>query len=206
MVLGLGSGSTSRYAIEYIGQGLRSGRWRDIVGVPTSSASAQLARELGIPLASLQERPQVDVTIDGADEVDPQLNLIKGGGGALLHEKIVARASSQEIIIIDESKLVPALGTTFALPVEVIPFGWGTYLDALQSLGCRPVLRMKDNQPYVTDEGNYIVDCRFERIADPAALERELDRIPGVVESGLFVGLTSLVLVAAPAGVRELRP
>jgi ribose 5-phosphate isomerase A len=138
--------------------------------------------------------------------VDPSLNLIKGGGGALLHEKIVARASRREIIIVDSSKLVEVLGRHFALPVEVVPFGWGTYEDNLRALGCEPMLRVRGDEPVLTDEGNYIVDCRFERIDDPAALERELNVIPGVVENGLFVGLASLVIVASEQGVRELRP
>jgi len=206
MVLGLGTGSTTRYATEMIGERLRDGRLHDIVGVPTSSATEKLARQVGIPLTTLRDNPVLDLTIDGADEVDPNLVLIKGLGGALLYEKIVARASRQEIIIVDDSKLVQVLGTRSPLPVEVIPFGWGTYMEALRSLGCEPVLRLQGTQPYVTDEGNYIVDCRFQRIGDPRQLERELNLIPGVVENGIFIGLASLVLVASASGVRELRP
>jgi len=205
MALGLGSGSTASYAIAMIGERMRNGSLRGIVGVPTSNETARLARQAGIPLTTLQEHPVLDLTIDGADEVDPQLNLIKGRGGALLREKIVARASRCELIVVDESKLVQVLGKS-PVPVEVVPFGWGTYLDALRSLGCEPVLRMQGAQPYITDEGNYIVDCRFVRIDDPARLECALDLIPGVVENGLFIGLASVVLVATETGVRELRP
>jgi ribose 5-phosphate isomerase A len=206
MVLGLGTGSTTRYAIEMIGDRLRDGSLRDIIGVPTSSGSEQLARKLGIPLTTLQEHPVLDLTIDGADEVGPDLTLIKGQGGALLREKIVARASRREIIIVDDSKLVQELGSKAPLAVEVVPFGWGTYLDAFKAFDCRPILRVKDGRTYVTDEGNYIVDCHFERIADPVKVERELNLIPGVVENGIFIGLASLVLVASESGVRELRP
>jgi ribose 5-phosphate isomerase A len=206
MVLGLGTGSTTRYAIEIIGQRLRDGMLKDIVGVPTSSGSARLAQELGIPLTTLEEYPTLDLTIDGADEVGPDLVLIKGQGGALLREKIVANASQREIIIVDESKVVQVLGTRAPLAVEVVRFGWDTYSQPLRSLGCEPVQRLRDGEPYITDEGNYIVDCRFERIDDPAALEREIDLIPGVVENGLFIGLVSLVLVASESGVVELHP
>jgi ribose 5-phosphate isomerase A len=219
MVLGLGSGSTTRYAMETIGERLRDGRLRDIAGVPTSRATVEIARQAGIPLTTLQEHPVLDLTIDGADEVrysaplrrgEPDLLLIKGQGGALLHEKIVARASRQEIIIVDDSKLVQVLGIKAPVAVEVIPFGWGTYSSALLSLGCEPVLRLHPgahgSAPYITDEGNYIVDCRFPRIEDPATLERELNLIPGVVDNGLFIGLATLVVVASPSGIRELRP
>ncbi len=207
MVLGLGTGSTARYAVEMIGERLRDGRLRDIVGVPTSTDAEQIARRVGIPLTTLQEHPVLDLTIDGADEVGPGLALIKGQGGALLREKIVASASIQEIIVIEHNKLVQVLGTRSPVAVEVIPFGWGTYAASLLKLGCKPVLRMQRqaNAPFVTDEGNYIVDCHFPRIEDPAALERELNMIPGVVNNGLFVGLATLVIVASPSGIRELR-
>jgi len=206
MVLGLGTGSTTRYAIEMIGQHLRDGLLSDISGVPTSSGSASLAQELGIPLTTLEKCPSLDLTIDGADEVGPDLVLIKGQGGALLREKIVAYASRREIIIVDESKMVQVLGTHAPLAVEVVRFGWDTYSRPLRSLGCEPVQRMRRSDPYVTDEGNYIVDCHFRRIDDPIVLERELNCIPGVVENGLFIGLATLVLVASQSGVTELRP
>jgi ribose 5-phosphate isomerase A len=206
MVVGLGSGSTASYAIEVIGKRLRDGSLHDVLGIPTSSASDKLAGRLGIPLTTLREHPVVDLTIDGADEVSPNLTLIKGAGGAQLYEKIVAHASRQEVIVVDESKLVQVLGSKAPLPVEVVPFGWGTYLPAFQALGCDPVLRVLGAEPFVTDEGNYVVDCRFQRIEDPARLEVELKLIPGVVETGLFIGLASLVIVAGTAGIRELRP
>ena len=205
MVLGLGTGSTASYAIQMLGERLRDGRLKHIVGIPTSSGSARLATEVGVPLTTLQEHPTVDLTIDGADEIDPQLNLIKGQGGALLHEKIVARASRREIIIADDAKLVQVLGTRSPLAVEVIPFGWPSYVQSLRALGCDPVLRMQGDKPYLSDEGNYIVDCRFKRIDDPAELERCINLIPGVVENGLFVGLASLAIVASESGVRELQ-
>jgi len=205
MVLGLGTGSTASYAIEMIGERLCDGRLRDIVGVPTSSATETLARQAGIALTTLREHSVINLTIDGADEVDPHLDLIKGQGGALLHEKIVACASQREIIIVDDSKLVQVLGTKAPVAVEVIPFGWGSYMPVLECLGCAPTLRMHGAEPYRTDEGNYIVDCRFTRINDAVKLERELNLIPGVVENGLFIGLASLVLVASQSGVRELR-
>ncbi|MGQ9493318.1 MAG: ribose-5-phosphate isomerase RpiA [Anaerolineae bacterium] len=206
MVLGLGTGSTARYAVEMIGERLRSGQLRDIVGVPTSKVTEKIAKEAGIPLVTLREHPVLDLTIDGADEVDPHLVLIKGLGGALVREKIVARASQRVLIIVDDSKLVQVLGSKAPLPVEVIPFGWGTYLDALRNFDCEPVLRMNGREPFVSDEGNYIIDCRFARIDDPAKLECALNCIPGVVDNGLFVGLASLVIVASESGIRELQP
>lgn len=211
MVLGLGTGSTARYVVEMIGERLQDGRLCNIAGVPTSNDTKRIAFQAGVPLTTLQDHPILDLTIDGADEVAPGLTLIKGQGGALLHEKIVARASRQEVIVVDDSKLVQVLGTRAPLAVEVIPFGWGSYADTLRKLGCEPVLRLQrqagpDGVPYITDEGNYIVDCHFPRIEDPAALERELNSIPGVVDNGLFIGLATLVIVASPSGIRELRP
>lgn len=206
MVVGLGTGVTARHAIEMLGRRLQDGSLQDVWGIPTSRGSAEIAREVGIPLTTLRDHALIDLTIDGADEVGPDLTLIKGQGGALLHEKIVARASLREIIIVDESKLVSVLGSRSPLAVEVIPFGWGTYLDALGAFGCEPVLRMDGAEPYLTDEGNYIVDCRFARIDAPVELERAINCIPGVVENGLFVGLASLVIVASESGIQELRP
>ncbi len=206
MVLGLGTGSTAGYAIEMLGERLHVGSLRDIAGVPTSRGSEKLAKKAGIPLTTLEQHPVLDLTIDGADEVGPDLVLIKGQGGALLREKIVARASRLEVVVVDRSKLVEVLGTKAPLAVEVIRFGWNTHLDTLRGLGGEPTLRMQGADPYVTDEGNYILDCHFERIDEPVVLERELNLIPGVVENGLFVGLASLVLVASESGVRELRP
>jgi ribose 5-phosphate isomerase A len=206
MIVGLGTGSTTHYAIEMIGERLQDRSLRDIVGIPTSSGSERLAWQLGIPLSTLQDHPIIDLTIDGADEVGPDLALIKGQGGALLREKIIACASRRVIIIVDDSKLVTVLGSRSPLAVEVVRFGWGTYLEALGAFGCEPIRRMQGAEPYLTDEGNYIVDCHFTRIDEPVKMERELNLIPGVVENGIFNGLASLVYVASESGIRELRP
>lgn len=204
MIVGLGVGSTAVYAVRRIGALLRAGELRDIVGVPCAARVEQEARSLGIPLATLDERPAVDLTIDGADEVDPRLNLIKGGGGALLREKMVAQASRREVIVVDAAKLVPALGA-FPLPVEVVEFGWGATARFLAGLGAAVTLRRgADGAPYRTDQGNLILDCAFGPIADPAALAASLERRAGIVEHGLFLGLTTDVIVAGADGVRHI--
>lgn len=203
MVVGLGVGSTAVFAVRRLAQLLQEGVLRNIVGVPCSMAIGSEAERLGIPLATLDERPRVDLTIDGADEVDPQFNLIKGGGGALLREKIVAQASRREIIVVSEDKLSPMLGTHWPLPIEVIPFGWRPQALYLESLGARVVLRQKDGAAYHTDQGNIILDCHFGPIADPAALAQKLDGRAGIVEHGLFVGLTTDLIVAGKDGVRH---
>jgi ribose 5-phosphate isomerase A len=204
MVVGLGAGSTAVLATRRIGQLLREGRLRDIVGVPCSSAIEAEARALGIPI-TLDPPDMVDLTIDGADEVDPELNLIKGGGGALLHEKIVAQASRREVIIVDESKLSPALGTHWALPVEVIPFGWHAQRRFLESLGARVTVRQQhDGTPFRTDQGNLILDCAFGPILQPQELAAKLDARTGIVEHGLFLGLATEVIVAGADGIRNL--
>jgi ribose 5-phosphate isomerase A len=206
MVVGLGAGSTAILATRCIGQLLREGRLHDIVGFPCSSAIEAEAHALGIPI-TLDPRDAIDLTIDGADEVDPDLNLIKGGGGALLHEKIVAQASRREIIIVDESKLSPALGTHWPLPVEVIPFGWHFQLCFLESLGARVTVRQQsDGTLFKTDHGNLILDCAFGPIRQPAALAARLDARTGIVEHGLFIGLATEVIVAGADGVRHLTP
>ena len=206
MVVGLGAGSTAILATRRIGQLLREGRLRDIVGFPCSRAIEAEARALGIPI-TLDPTDAVDLSIDGADEVDPELHLIKGGGGALLHEKIVAQASLREIIIVDESKLSPALGTHWPLPVEVIPFGWHSQLRFLESLGARVMVRQQsDGTPFKTDQGNLILDCAFGPIRQPAALAARLDARAGIVEHGLFIGLATEVIVAGADGVRHLTP
>jgi ribose 5-phosphate isomerase A len=206
MVLGLGAGSTAILATRRIGQLLREGRLRDIIGFPCSSVIEAEARALGIPI-TLDPPGAVDLTIDGADEVDPELNLIKGGGGALLHEKIVAQASLREIIIVDESKLSPVLGTHWPLPVEVIPFGWHAQLRFLESLGARVTVRQQSNgTPFKTDQGNLILDCAFGPIRQPATLAAKLDTRTGIVEHGLFIGLATEVIIACADGVRHLTP
>jgi ribose 5-phosphate isomerase A len=204
MVVGLGSGSTARLAVAAIGQRVTEGL--RIVGIPTSEQTADQARGLGIPLSTLGEYAQIDVTIDGADEVETgTLNLIKGGGGNQLREKIVAVASSRLVIAVDESKIVSHLGDHAKVPVEVAQFGWQATARSLAKLGATPILRLRsDREPYVTDGGNYILDCAFGRIESAEALQRELDSVVGVVEHGLFIGLASLVLVATPEGVKRM--
>ena len=199
MTVGLGSGTTSAFVVGRLGELLADGTLRDVRGVPTSEGTAALAREAGIPLVALSEaRPHV--TIDGADEIGPDLSVIKGRGGALLREKIVAAASERGLVVVaDATKPVETLGTTGPLPVEVEPFGWETTLDALASLGCEPELRPDKTdpaRPFVTDGGHYTVDCFFPPIPDPASLEAEIKRIPGALENGLFVGLVRATVVA----------
>ena len=203
MILGLGSGSTVAFAVQRLGELLAGGELQDVRGIPTSERTAALARKVGVPLLSLSEaRPRL--TIDGADEIAPDLSLVKGLGGALLREKIVAAASERGLIVIaDGSKPVETLGTTAPLPVEVEPFGWEATLEALTTLGCEPVLRMdRDDpgRPFVTNGGHYTVDCRFPSIPDPASLEAEIKCIPGALECGLFVGLAKAAVVARSAG------
>ena len=206
MVVGLGAGSTAAFAIRGIAHLLDEGRLRDILGVPCSLQVEEEARNLGIPLTTLEKHPVVDVTIDGADEVDPNLDLIKGGVGALLREKIVAEASRREVIVVDESKLSPALGTRWAVPVEVVPFGWQSHLHFLESLGARAVLRSdSEGTPFKTDQGNFIVDCHFGPIREPMRLAGELSQRAGVVEHGLFLGLATDVVVAGDKGIRHLK-
>ena len=206
MILGLGSGSTAKLAIDVLGRRVKSGL--RVTGIPTSEGTAQQARSLGIPLSTLDEYPAIDLTIDGADEVElGTLNLNKGRGGALLREKIVASASKKLVIIVDESKLVERLGSHFALSVELIPFGWKVAARKLEALGAKVALRSSpDGKPYVTDGGHYIVDCAFGQIALPAKLEFELNSMVGLVEHGLFLGMASQVIVAGSDGIKVLLP
>jgi ribose 5-phosphate isomerase A len=206
MILGLGTGSTAKLAVEVLGKRVAEGL--RVIGIPTSEFTGKQARSLGITISTLDDYPQVDLTIDGADEVEHgTLNLIKGRGGALLREKIVASASKRLAIVVDESKLVDRLGSQFAVPVEVVPFGWRSAERKLQGLGANTKLRPgSDEKPYVTDGGHYIVDCGFGPIADPTKLERELNSIVGVVEHGLFLAMATQVIVAAEDGIRVLRP
>ena len=206
MVVGLGHGSTAAFAVRRLVELLRTKELRDIVCVPCSIETENEARWLDIPLTTLEEHPAVDMTIDGADEVDPNLDLIKGGGGALLREKIVAQASRREIIIVDETKLSPALGTHWAVPVEVTTFGWGSQIKFLESLGADVRLRQDVNgNPFKTDQDNLILDCRFGPIPEPALLAYELDRRVGILEHGMFLGLATEVIVAGHEGVRHLK-
>jgi ribose 5-phosphate isomerase A len=206
MVLGLGHGSTTFFAIQRIGEMLRTGELHSILGVPCSSQVEKDAKQFGVPLTTLNQHPVLDMTIDGADEIDPYMDLIKGGGGALLREKIVAQASRREIIVADESKLSPALGTQWAVPMEVVPFGWRAQETFLKSLGAEPFLRLTDDgTPFHTDQGNWILDCRFGPIQDPAQLAARLDGRAGIVEHGLFLGLATDIIVATPDGIRHLK-
>jgi ribose 5-phosphate isomerase A len=205
MIVGLGTGSTAAFAVNHLAERVKQGL--RILGIPTSERTAAHARVLGIPLSSLAEEPNVDITIDGADEVEEaNLNLIKGLGGALLREKIVAGASKKLVIIIHRSKLVSRLGTHQPVPVEVVPFGWEVTARNLSDLGVKPTLRRNpDGEPFRSDGGNCIVDCSFESSASAAELAGRLDHVVGVVEHGLFIGLTSEVHVADDSGVRILR-
>jgi ribose 5-phosphate isomerase A len=206
MVVGLGTGSTAVHAIRAIAARIASGELREVVGIPTSRASEAEAIVGNVPLASLAEYPVVDLTIDGADEVDGTLDLVKGAGGALWREKMVAQASVREVIVVDHTKPSPQLGTHSALPVEVAQFGWRPEAEYLDDMGATVTLRRgADGAEFVTDEGNWILDCAFGPIADPARLAASLDRRAGVVEHGLFLGLATDLLVAGPAGV-EHRP
>ncbi len=205
MVVGLGTGSTAVHAVRAIGQMLQDGRLHHILGIPTSEATAREAKELGIPLTALDKNPVIDVTIDGADEISLKLDLIKGLGGALLREKIVAAASRRMIVVGDGSKLVTRLATRAPLPVEVIPFAQKPVSDYLASLGARPVLRLRDGQTFITDEGNIILDCHFGGgLPDPAQVAQAIKQQPGVVEHGLFLGLADTAVVATEAGIEIL--
>lgn len=202
-VLGLGTGSTAAYMVKALGERVRAGL--KIRGIPTSVKTRELAASLGIPLTSFDEVQQIDVTIDGADEFDPQLNLTKGGGGALLREKIIASASKTVVIIADSGKQVAMLGN-FPLPVEVIPFAEALIFKRISALGATVTLRQgKDGKTFITDEGHHILDCHFGQIPDPPALARKLSDMPGIVEHGLFIGMASVVLVAKGSEVQELR-
>jgi ribose 5-phosphate isomerase A len=201
-IVGLGSGSTATDVVNLLGERVRAGL--KIRGIPTSRQIGELAATLGIPLTTFDEIQEIDITIDGADEFDPQLSLIKGGGGALLHEKVVASASRQVVIVADSSKQVPMLGN-FPVPVEVIAFAEPFVKRRIEALGALVILRQSNGRPFVTDEGHQILDCRFGQIPDAPALARKLSDMPGVVEHGLFINMASIVLVARGHEVTELR-
>ena len=193
MIVGLGTGTTAEFAVRKIGELVRNGL--SIRGIPTSNRTKELAEAEGIPLIDFSESMFIDLTIDGADEIDGNLNMIKGGGAALLQEKIVASVSRAEIIVVNRTKLVDQLGA-FPLPVEVIPFGWQVVFNQLESLHGNPDLRLNKGQPQVTDQGNYIIDCHFRKIENPKLLEHQLNMIPGVVENGLFINLCTKMILA----------
>ncbi|MCC6141179.1 MAG: ribose-5-phosphate isomerase RpiA [Nitrospira sp.] len=200
MIVGLGTGSTAKHMIAALGEKVRAGM--RLRGVPTSHETAALAAAAGIALIDADNRWEIDVAIDGADQVDPGLNLIKGGGGALLKEKIVAASAKQFIVVVDYTKQVAVLGGSFPLPIEIIPFGWGSTVREIETLTKgRAVLREKQGAPFRTEAGNLIVDVHIARIPSPNDLEIALNRIPGVVETGLFVGRTSTLIVGSPHGV-----
>lgn len=196
-IVGLGTGSTTAYTIQYLGDRLKSGELKDIVGIPTSFQAEVLAKQYGIPLATLDAVDHIDIAIDGADEVDPQKNLIKGGGAAHTREKIVDYLANQFIVVVDSSKVVDRLGSSFAVPVEVIPMAIAPVMRAIEKLGGKPELRMgvKKAGPVITDQGNMVVDVRFDSIDRPAELEKTLNNIPGVLENGIFVNCVDLVLI-----------
>ncbi|MCS6960312.1 MAG: ribose-5-phosphate isomerase RpiA [Pseudanabaenaceae cyanobacterium SKYGB_i_bin29] len=210
MVVGLGTGSTTAFAIEEIGRRLKAGAIKDVVGVPTSFQASVLAKQYGIPLVTLDDVSGVDLAIDGADEVDPQKNLIKGGGAAHTREKIIDYLAKQFIVIVDQSKLVDRLGSTYPVPIEVIPMAVTPVMRAITALGGKPELRLgvKKDGPIITDQGNFVIDAMFADIPNPGELEKTLNNIPGVVENGLFVGAADVILVGeeqnGTAVVREI--
>ena len=209
-IVGLGTGSTTAFAIQFLGERLKSGELTDIKGVPTSFQASVLAKQYGIPLTTLDEIDGIDIAIDGADEVDPQKNLIKGGGAAHTREKIVDGLANLFVVVVDSSKLVDRLGSTFPLPVEVLPMAVTPVTKALEALGGKPELRMgvKKDGPVITDQGNMVLDVTFEAIDNPVELEKAINNIPGVLENGLFVGVADVVLIGeikdGQATVREM--
>ncbi len=196
-IVGLGTGSTTAYTIQFLGDRLKSGDLKDIVGIPTSFQAEVLAKQYGIPLTTLDAADRIDIAIDGADEVDPQKNLIKGGGAAHTREKIVDYLADSFIVVVDSSKLVDRLGSSFPVPVEVIPMAIAPVMRAIEKLGGKPELRMgvKKAGPVITDQGNMVIDVKFDSIDHPDELEKTLNNIPGVLENGIFVGCTDLVLI-----------
>jgi ribose 5-phosphate isomerase A len=202
MIVGLGSGSTAALFIRELGERVRAGL--NVTGIPTSEESRLLAKEVGIPLTSFEHHPRIDLTVDGADEVSPQLDLTKGLGGALVREKIVAHASNRVLIIVDESKLVDRLGTKTVIPVEVIPLAVPRVLLQLKEIGGEPRIREKNGRPFISDNGNTILDWKRGAIDQPAALEKQLKLMTGVVDSGIFANVAQLVIVAGTGGIRRM--
>ena len=192
-VVGLGTGSTAKFAIEGLGLRVREGL--SVRGVSTSIATERLASQCGIPLIDLNEAGTIDITIDGADEIDPNFDMIKGGGGALTREKLVALSSFKRVILIDETKLVSQLGATRLLPVEVLGFSWAVSKRLLTELGCDAHLRSDAGKPFITDNGNYILDCQFGPIENPPGLEKSIKLLPGVIECGLFIGIADTLVL-----------
>ncbi|NIP39488.1 MAG: ribose 5-phosphate isomerase A [Candidatus Dadabacteria bacterium] len=205
MVLGLGTGSTANFAIRQISRLLKEGSLRDVVGIPSSNQTQELARELGIPLMTFEQKSEIDLNIDGADEVDPDLNLIKGGGGALLREKIIAQASKRNIIVVDEQKLSDKLGTKWAVPVQIMEFAYSPIAKYIEGLGAKVNLRKnQDRKIFKTDQGNIIIDCNFGQIENVAELDQALNIKAGIVEHGLFIGIADEVIVGRADTVEHL--
>ncbi|MCG9129799.1 ribose-5-phosphate isomerase RpiA [Candidatus Poribacteria bacterium] len=202
MILGLGTGSTVYYALLKLGEMIRDGL--NIIGIPTSEGTEKIALEQNIPLSTLTTHPTIELTIDGADEVDAKLNLIKGGGAALVREKIIANASKRIVIVVDESKVSQVLGTTFSLPVEVIRFGWDATQREVNRICGKSDLRGGIEDPLITDNGNYILDCHFEGIPEPDKIELQLNNIPGVVENGIFVDRADKVIIGTSNGIKYM--
>lgn len=206
MRLGLGSGSTFLFVLERLAERIRDEQL-EIAGVPTSKGTAEAARKFGIPLLSMTEIEHLDLAIDGADEVDPNKNMIKGGGAAHVREKIVAAAAKELLVVIDESKMVEVLGRAFLLPVEILRFGWRQAARAIETTGCAPQLRaVASGEPLITDNGNYILDCKYDEIPDPARLHDLLNSLPGVLDNGLFVGMAGRVIIGERSGKVRLIP
>lgn len=202
MVVGLGTGSTVYYALLKLGTMVRDGL--NIIGIPTSDGTEKIAIEQGIPLSTLASHPIIELTIDGADEVDAHLNLIKGGGAALVREKIIANASKRILIVVDESKVSRVLGTSFALPVEIVRFGWEATQREVNNICGKSDLRGGIENPLITDNGNYILDCHFDGIPEPEKVEWQLNNIPGVVENGIFVNRADKIIIGTPTGIKYM--
>lgn len=202
LIVGLGTGSTVYYALLKIGKMVRNGL--NIIGIPTSEGTEKIAIEQGIPLSTLANHPTIELTIDGADEVDARLNLIKGGGAALVREKIIANASKRILIVVDESKVSRVLGTSFALPVEIVQFGWEATQREVNKVCGKSDIRGGIENPLITDNGNYILDCHFDGMPEPEKIEVQLNNIPGVVENGIFVNRANKVIVGSPDGIQYM--
>ncbi len=202
MIVGLGTGSTVYYALLKLGKMVKTGL--DIIGIPTSACTEKIATAQGIPLSTLAVHPTIDLTIDGADEVDADFNLIKGGGAALVREKIIANVSKRILIVVDETKYADILGTTFALPVEIVRFGWQVTQQAVNRFSGNSLLRYTGQHPVITDNGNYILDCHFDGIAEPARMESQLNNIPGVVENGIFVNRADKIIIGTSTSLRYM--
>ncbi|MGE3536113.1 MAG: ribose-5-phosphate isomerase RpiA [Candidatus Tectimicrobiota bacterium] len=201
MILGLGTGSTASYFVQELGRLVQDGL--QVLGIPTSIRTAQLATQLGIPLTTLEAHPRLDLAVDGADEVDAQLNMVKGAGGALLREKIIAASAQRFVIVVDDSKIVTTLGERYPIPVEVVPFGLTPATRAIEALEAQVTLRRQaDGQPWVSDNGNLLLDCHFASTAEPQRLQQQLLNIPAVVDTGLFLNMADRVIVGQPDGVR----